>query len=686
MSRFSSAAWRSSLAVLSICSTGVRVSAQEPARDTTPVVLETLEVTAERPRAAPPPVATVDLTGAVIEHTLAANPYDLIRRAAAVEVHEQGQGPGFASDVVVRGFTSDHSGDVLLVVDGVPINLPINGHGEGYADWNPLIAASVSSLRLIHGTASPLYGDFALAGTVEVFTAADADGPTVSVTGGTEGLVGGWFRTGRRGESGGSMLAVEGRYDDGWRENSNYGLGKLLLRGWRRAGGAGRLEGGLGFYGSGWNSPGFVSVAQFNAGDVRGAADTSDGGKSYRLVANGRYATPLGERTALDLVAWGFGSKWDLYLTIPEGDGLPSQVAEHDDRSAVGAQASVSWTPAAGEFTVGIAGRSDWATYSKAPSVLRVEGAPEQDLEAGYLSASGFVRWRRTFAYRLGLDVGGRVDALDYRNKDLLTLGTRASATNVIVSPKVGARYLLSGSTALLASVSRGFRGAAGVIGDPSRPLLEAWSLEAGAQFAPGPLDLEIALFRMQVSNERIQDPVTAEITSAGTSRRQGVDVRGSLRLWDFGHLTFGATWNDARLTGDYADAHQGGAVRSAEPIPIPGGHRFRYHEELAFGSRVPGVAQYVGQLGVTALIAGRVTGSLGARVLGPYVPIGEPDIETNPYGVLDLGASLPVTQGITADLSLQNVFDRSYPEIRSSGYINPGTPRTLRFALNWVR
>ena len=58
----------------------------------------------------------------------------MFRRAAAVEVHEQGQGPGFASDVVVRGFTSDHSGDVLLVVDGVPVNLPINGHGEGYSD------------------------------------------------------------------------------------------------------------------------------------------------------------------------------------------------------------------------------------------------------------------------------------------------------------------------------------------------------------------------------------------------------------------------------------------------------------------------------------------------------------------------------------------------------------------------
>ncbi|MDH4132103.1 MAG: TonB-dependent receptor [Gemmatimonadota bacterium] len=685
MTSISGTAWRKPFAVLLMLSGGVPAMAQQAARDTSPVVLETLEVTAERPRAAPPPVATVNLTGAALAHTQAANPYDLFRRAAAVEVHEQGQGPGFASDVVIRGFTSDHSADVLLVVDGVPINLPVNGHGEGYADWNPLVPSSVSSLRLIHGTASPLYGDFALAGTVEVFTAADAAGPSVAVTGASEGALGGWFRTGRRGEQSGSLLLVEGRYDDGWRDNSEYALGNILLRGWRRAGRSGRLEGGLGFYGSGWHSPGFVSVAQFNAGDVQGAADPTDGGSSYRLVAHGRYAAPLGARTAFETVAWGFGSRWDLYLNLPEDGAPPSQVAEHDDRTALGAQATISWTPEAGEFTAGLAGRSDWASYTKAPSVNRDEGTPEMDLDAGYLSGSGFVRWRRTFGGRLGFDVGGRVDVLDYRNRDWLTLGTRHSATHVIVSPKAGARYLLSGSTALLASVSRGFRGAAGVIGDPGRPLLEAWSLEVGGAVAPGPLDLEVSLFRMEVSNERIQDPVTGEISSAGTSRRQGVDLRGSLQLWDTGRLTFGATWNDARLTGEYADAHGEAALQEPGVIPLPDGPRFRFHEELDFGERVPGVAQYVGQFGLTTVLGGRFTASLGVRLLGPYVPIGEPDVETQPYLVADLGALVPLASTITADVSLQNLFDREYPELRSSGFVNPGRPRTLRVAFTWA-
>lgn len=40
--------------------------------------------------------------------------YDLLRQTAALEVHDQGQGPGFASAASVRGFSSDHSTDLAL--------------------------------------------------------------------------------------------------------------------------------------------------------------------------------------------------------------------------------------------------------------------------------------------------------------------------------------------------------------------------------------------------------------------------------------------------------------------------------------------------------------------------------------------------------------------------------------------
>ncbi len=107
-----------------------------PTADTKPKELQTITVLGTRANDAAPPVSTIDVPAERLLRTPSTNAYDLVRRATGIEVHEQGQGPGFASDAVIRGFSSDHSSDVLLTIDGVPINLPLHGHVEGYADWS----------------------------------------------------------------------------------------------------------------------------------------------------------------------------------------------------------------------------------------------------------------------------------------------------------------------------------------------------------------------------------------------------------------------------------------------------------------------------------------------------------------------------------------------------------------------
>jgi outer membrane receptor protein involved in Fe transport len=60
--------------------------------------------------------------------------------------------------------------------------------------------------------------------------------------------------------------------------------------------------------------------------------------------------------------------------------------------------------------------------------------------------------------------------------------------------------------------------------------------------------------------------------------------------------------------------------------------------------------------------------------------------VETQSYAVLDAGASLELAPlNAVLDLELQNIFDTRYPEIRASGFINPGAPRTLRAALRFA-
>ena len=52
------------------------------------------------------PVSATHVDAAGIRLTPANSPYDLLRQTAGVEVHLQGQGPGFASDASLRGFSS----------------------------------------------------------------------------------------------------------------------------------------------------------------------------------------------------------------------------------------------------------------------------------------------------------------------------------------------------------------------------------------------------------------------------------------------------------------------------------------------------------------------------------------------------------------------------------------------------
>lgn len=647
--------------------------------------LAPIEVTAKRPVAPPPAVETIQVSAQQIERAPATDPYDLVRRASGIEVHQQGQGPGFASDAVIRGFTSDHSSDVLLVVDGVPINLPMHGHVEGYADWSLLSPAAVVGLRVIHGPASPFYGDFAFGGVVEATLAEDADGTTGALEGSSFGDAGAWIRTGRRGTDGGYAVALDGTRQQGWRDNSDYLLGNASLAGWRRAG-VGRVEGGLLLYGSNWDSPGFVPVARYNDDDLEAATDPTDGGEAQRLVAHGHYSRPLGSGgTRLDATLWGQGVRSKVYLNIPE-DGEVSQTDEEDRRVAVGGQAMLARTLGTGELAVGVSGRSDWTTYDLYNTVARFREDEEQADDGDYQNGAVFGRWHGLLGTRFVYDVGGRVDLIRYSALDRLDpAADRVSKTRTLASPKLGARYLLSSRVALLANLSRGFRGAIGVIGDPTRPPATAWSKEVGMSYDDNRTHARLALFRLDVSSERILDPVTRRVSDAGESVRQGVSADLTWTAARRLRLVFEGTFNDAKITGVSEDV--AASLPAAAVATVPGGPIVpNLHDvPLTPGSQVPGVARWFGRAGVEADLLAALTGRALLRFSGPYTPIGEPGVRTQEYAVVDLGASIRLAQsGTTLDLDLLNALDTKYPELRASGFLNPGAPRSLRAAVRF--
>ena len=653
---------------------------------TRPVLLAPLEIAVERERSAPPPIGALTIDPAALRRAQAPDAYQLLRQVAGLEVHAQGQGPGYASNVSMRGFTSDHSSDVLLVVDGVPVNLPAHGHVEGYADWNVLMPSAVSSLRVLHGNASPLYGDFALAGAVEVFTRADAESTDLSVGGTSFGDVHGGLTTGRRTESHGFFAGLEGRNDQGWRPGSEYWLGNALLRGWTRLGEA-RLEGGVGLYQTEWDSPGFVSIPDFNEMAFDTPSDATDGGRSRRAVAHARFSRPLSPSTFVQAVGWAMASDYSMFLHVPghDHDGTPGslqQSGEWDDRTGAGGQIEVGRSLGSGDLVVGLSARSDDVRYRHAATLERDVVNPEIALDARHRAGAAYLRWRVSPTPRLGVDLGARLDVLTHESRsDFDVEGWWESATNSVFAPKLGVRYALTSRWSLSGTTARGFRSAVGIIGDPTRDPYLAWSHEVAVARVEDRWHAELTAFRVDVDNERVFDPITLTSTGAGESVRQGLDVSLGAALPGEIVAEAGATWNHARLSGPYADAHDDHPHEVFDPA-APTDSDDAGDNAL----HVPGLADWRAHLSLAVPVAESIAGQLRFNAVGPHVPISEPSVSTRAYSIVDLGVSWRTGHGQTVDLEVGNAFDVRHVELRSSGFVTPGAPRSLRMQVSFDR
>ena len=171
-------------------------------------LLKPVTITAS-PVASSAPSTALHLDPVRLANIPSTDAWDLLRQAAGIEVHLQGQGPGFASNASVRGFSSDHSTDLALWIDGVPINEPINGHAEGYSDWSLLFPQVVSGVDITRGPTNVLFGNFNLSGAVNVQTLERLSGSRAVLQGGSFGLADATVLTGfDHGASGGGVVGV----------------------------------------------------------------------------------------------------------------------------------------------------------------------------------------------------------------------------------------------------------------------------------------------------------------------------------------------------------------------------------------------------------------------------------------------------------------------------------------------
>ena len=636
------------------------VRADSARRTTRLTTVQVIATPAERAE----PVTATHVTTAEIRQTPAQNAWDLLRQTAGVEVHLQGQGPGFASDASVRGFSSDHSTDLALWVDGVPINEPVNGHAEGYNDWSVIFPGGIQDVDIIKGPTSALFGNFALAGVVNVRTLERMKGTEVTGTVGSFGRADAMAMTGfDHGAMGGGVFGIHVQHEDGFRPNSAWDIGHAHARVVHDVNSTVRMDGGVELYGSRWDSPGYLSEEEFAQRQYDIVSNPTDGG--FRRRAQERASVRVLAGSMLwRTTAYATQGQWRFYLTIPPAggrfEGSGSQTEEIDDRYGYGLTSALTMPLPSGEVTFGMEGRWDHSHFQNWFTTSRMRDSLAERLFASQLSGALFAQAHTDVTSRLRVDVGARYDALSTRSTPDEAGASELSASHGILTPKVGALLRVTDDVGLFVNASRGFRSTDGIISDPTLPFITEWAYESGLKYDRAGVSATATLFRMNVSNEQTFNPVTLESTSGGASRRQGVELEWRVPVLARAVLSGDWTFLDARYTSQVAEPEDG----SGPPMVLN-------------GLRVFNTAKYVGDATLEIAASSSVRLRIGGNFVGPYSPFDEPGEVRAPYGLLHLGGSWTV-RGTELDFGVRNALDRAYPEVIAGHIVAPGQPRSV--------
>ncbi|MHC2466551.1 TonB-dependent receptor [Bradyrhizobium embrapense] len=204
----------------------------------------------------------------------------------------QHSGEGKANQYFLRGFNLDHGTDLAITVDGMPVNMPTHGHGQGYADINFLIPELIRSMDVRKGPYYADKGDFASAGAVDINYLDRLSKNIVELAAGSFGYQRAMAAGSTKIGDGTLLAAFEAtKYNGPWDVPDDI----------RKLNGVLRYSQGTatdGFsltamaYSNGWNSTDQVAQRAIDRGLIGryGSLDPTDGGTSSRFSLSGNWA------------------------------------------------------------------------------------------------------------------------------------------------------------------------------------------------------------------------------------------------------------------------------------------------------------------------------------------------------------------------------------------------------------
>jgi hypothetical protein len=586
----------------------------------------------------------------------------------------QHSGTGKANQYFVRGFNIDHGTDFSTSLDGIPLNLPTHGHGQGYLDLNPLIPDLVQSIHFRKGPYFADVGDFSSTGTAAMELFEDLPQSFTQVTGGEHRY---WRFLGAARLGEGSYLAGDYTVSDGpWTRAEDLKkisiISRVALGDWSLTGIA---------YDAEWNSADQIPLRAIEAGTLSrfGVVDPSDGGMSSRTMVYLRNRdlrgwNVLAYAQKYDLNLW---SNFTYFLEDPvNGD----QFQQSDDRWIYGASVSRAWTPAASVwgFAAGLSGR-----YDDIRNVALHHTAGRQILSTvrsdsvGEWAGSFWSEAERDFG-ALRATLGMRLDTIgaDVESDNPLNSGT---ADDAMLSPKLALAWQASPAVEFYADIGRGFhsndvRGATISVdpndGSPASrvPLLvSSTGAELGARYQGANFSATAALWWLKLDSELVFVGDAGSTEASDGTERQGVEFLFNWQPIPRIDIDLSAAATHARFRGN-----------------PPG------------GNRIPNALEYIVTGGVSALVMDNLTATVTVRHLGKAPLVEDNSVRSETATVSNL--QLRYQMGRFALVGeVLNLFDTDADDIQyfygsrlpgepaggiEDFHIHPAEPMTFRVGL----
>jgi hypothetical protein len=466
----------------------------------------------------------------------------------------QHQGGGKAEQIFLRGFDNDHGTNINMSIDGMPINMISQAHGQGYADSHFIIPETIESTDYQKGMYNAEKGDLAVTGFVNFNTANAISANQIKIEGGqfnTYRVFGMVNLLGQKAKANNQSwyAASEYRYSDSYFDNPQHFKrfnfftkyhGRLNANNWLTVSASSLY--------SKWKASGQIPESAVNDGIVGfyGALDPNEGGITSRTNVNAQLLTAFSNHDIVKNQLYYSRYKFDLHTNFTfylvdtvNGD----EIRQRETRNLYGYNGSYQHEGYIGSIKLtteaGVNTRLDMTKGSELSHTVNnftvIDPIKLGDITE--LGAGAYLSESFQFSSKFSMNAGIRFDQFYYRyNNKLATDSTLNgigvyTANNHIVSPKLNFYYQANDKTQFYLLTGKGFHSndtRVVVARGGLQTLPAAYGTDLGTVFKPAKkLLFNAALWYSYLQKEYVYAGDGGSVEFSGRTRRIGFDLSG---------------------------------------------------------------------------------------------------------------------------------------------------------------